>query len=360
MKVLFGVQTEGNGHIIQSLCVKEHLESHGCQVGSVFAARKDKGLPGFFTDEFEVLEHEGIDIAFDSQGRVLVLRSFFRNVLRLPWLLCSLWQIVTTLRREAPDVVVNFYEPLVGVAALFLPGIRFISFGHQYAMTLDSYPRIEGFPVQKLILWVTNMATSLRAQRVALSYYEFQNASVTACPPLLRAASRSRSDRSDRFVLIYLMNEELLDPLIRSAVRHPELQVECYVRTTRDYAIPSNLTLHGLDGPRFQERMKVCGAVVCSGGFATSSEAIQQGKPLLMVPSPNHFEQYANCHDAQVHGLAAWTPEIDLALVPVSQRGNDPWFSRYRDVLDRVFGFAASHDATTVPRAVAVGRVQQG
>jgi uncharacterized protein (TIGR00661 family) len=337
MKVLFGVQSEGNGHVIQSLCVQEYIESRGGRVVAAFAARKPKGLARFFTDEFNVIEHEGIDIAFDAHGRVRVLKSIVQNVLKLPHLIRSLYGIIQTIRREKPDVVVNFYEPLVGVSALFLPGTRYISFGHQYAMSLAIYPKLEGFPLQKLILWFTNLATSLRAQRVALSYYEFWDDSVIPCPPLLRSEGRSRSDQREDFILAYLMNEELLGSLIQSAVRHPERRVECFVRATRQYAIPENLKLHGLDGPLFQKRMKTCGAVICSGGFATSAEAMQQGKPLLMVPSPNHFEQYANCNDAHVHELAAWSPEIDLALLPKSQRDPGAWFARYREVLDTVF-----------------------
>jgi uncharacterized protein (TIGR00661 family) len=337
MKVLFGVQSEGNGHVIQSLCVQEHLESRGCRVVAAFAARKPKGLARFFTEKVPVIEHEGIDIAFDAHGRVRVLRSIVQNVLKLPHLIRSLYGIIQTIRREKPDVVVNFYEPLVGVSALFLPGTRYISFGHQYAMPLAIYPKLEGFRLQKLILWFTNRSTSLRAQKVALSYYEFRDDSVIPCPPLLRSRSRSRSDQREDFVLAYLMNEELLDSLIGSAVEHPELRVECFVRTTRPYATPVNLKLHDLDGPLFQERMKTCRAVVCSGGFATSAEAMLQGKPLLMVPSPNHFEQHANCNDAQVHGLAAWSPEVHLGLLPASQRDPGAWFGRYREVLDQVF-----------------------
>lgn len=337
MKVLFGVQSEGNGHIIQSLCVQDHLRSHGAWVAAVFAARKPKGLPRFFTEEFRVIEHEGIDIAFDAEGRVRVLRSIIGNVLNLPRLIRSLWRIVRIIRREKPDVVVNFYEPLVGVAALFVPGTPFICFGHQYAMPLAMYPRLAGFRLQKFILWVTNWATSLRARKVALSYYEFTDDSVIPCPPLLRNASRSRSDQRQEFILAYLMNEELLGSLIASAIRHPELRVECFVRTTRHHETPGNLTIHGLDGPRFQERMKTCRAVICSGGFATSAEAMLQGKPLLMVPSPNHFEQYANSNDAHFHGLAAWSPVADLALLPCSQRDVGTWFGRHREILDEVF-----------------------
>ena len=83
--------------------------------------------------------------------------------------------------------------------------------------------------------------------------------------------------------------------------------------------------------------MKVCSAVVCSGGFETSAEAILQHKPLLMVPLPNHFEQYANCNDAKLHEFCNFNSVIDLSLIPKSQINNDEWFNSYKEVLDEVF-----------------------
>ena len=44
MKILFGVQTEGNGHITQAIGVKQHLKNKGHDVALAFAAKKKKGL----------------------------------------------------------------------------------------------------------------------------------------------------------------------------------------------------------------------------------------------------------------------------------------------------------------------------
>ena len=48
MKILFGVQTEGNGHITQAIEVKQYLQSQGLSVTAAFADKKKKGLASYF------------------------------------------------------------------------------------------------------------------------------------------------------------------------------------------------------------------------------------------------------------------------------------------------------------------------
>ena len=56
MKVLFGVQSEGNGHMTQALCVQEYLKTRNYEIGPAFVAKKNKGLAKYFTDAFDTFE----------------------------------------------------------------------------------------------------------------------------------------------------------------------------------------------------------------------------------------------------------------------------------------------------------------
>jgi len=206
-------------------------------------------------------------------------------------------------------------------------------------MESDSYPLTTGFYFQKLFLGIINVVSSINAKIVALSYYKFEDPEMIICPPVLRKESYIKSKKQEDFVLIYLMNEDMVSQLVDNAAIHPDINIECFTKLTRKHQTISNIKLYNLDGQLFQEKMKVCSAVVCSGGFETSSEAILHNKPLLMIPLPNHFEQYANCNDAQIYGFAKFNNRIDLSLIPESQKNNDEWFYSYKDILDEVFSF---------------------
>ena len=336
MKILFGVQTEGNGHITQCIATKQYLQSQGIEVTTAFAAKKKRGLPKYFTDEFDVIDYDGFDFVFDSVGRVVIWKTIVKNTFELPRLIVSFIKICVIIQKEKPDAIFNYYEPLVGLTALFFKNIKYVSFGHQYAMDSVIYPRINGYIVQKLFLSIINKITSIRAKIVALSYYEFNDTTMIVSPPILRAESYSISDKKEDFVLVYLMNEDMLPQLISQAKKYPDINIQCFTKLTKQYDELPNLKLFNLDCKLFQEKMKVCKAVVCSGGFETSAEAIYQNKPLLMIPMPNHYEQHANCNDAYLNSYAIYSESIDLSKIPKYQLGNKKWFDTYQYVLQRV------------------------
>ena len=336
MKILFGVQTEGNGHITQCIATKQYLQSQGIEVTTAFAAKKKRGLPKYFTDEFNVIDYNGFDFVFDNVGRVVIWKTIVKNTFELPRLIVSFIKICSIIQKEKPDAIFNYYEPLVGLTALFFKNIKYVSFGHQYAMDSVIYPRINGYIVQKLFLSIINKITSIRAKIVALSYYEFNDTTMIVSPPILRAESYSISDKKEDFVLVYLMNEDMLPQLISQAKKYPDINIQCFTKLTKQYDELPNLKLFNLDGKLFQEKMKVCKSVVCSGGFETSAEAIYQNKPLLMIPMPNHYEQHANCNDAYLNSYAIYSESIDLSKIPKYQLGNKKWFDTYQYVLQRV------------------------
>ena len=161
MKILFGVQTEGNGHITQCIATKQYLQSQGIEVTTAFAAKKKRGLPKYFTDEFNVIDYNGFDFVFDNVGRVVIWKTILNNTFELPRLIVSFIKICTIIQKEKPDAIFNYYEPLVGLTALFFKNIKYVSFGHQYAMDSVIYPRINGYIVQKLFLSIINKITSI-------------------------------------------------------------------------------------------------------------------------------------------------------------------------------------------------------
>ena len=336
MKILFGVQTEGNGHITQCIATKQYLQSQGIEVTTAFAAKKKRGLSKYFTDEFDVIEYDGFDFVFDNDGRVVIWKTIVKNTFELPRLIVSFIKICSIIQKEKPDAIFNYYEPLVGLTALFFKNIKYVSFGHQYAMNSVIYPRIDGYIVQKLFLSIINKITSIRAKIVALSYYEFNDDTMIVSPPMWRSESYSTSDKQQDFVLVYLMNEDMLPQLISQAKKYPDINIQCFTKLTKQHTELPNLKLFNLDGKLFQEKMKVCKAVVCSGGFETSAEAIYQNKPLLMIPMPNHYEQHANCNDAYLNSYAIYSESIDLSKLPKYQLGNKKWFDTYQYVLQRV------------------------
>jgi len=236
---------------------------------------------------------------------------------------------VKYIKKQKPNKIINFYDPIIGLTALFCRDVRYVAVSHQFTMELPLYPKIKGFYIQKFVLKLLNFICSIKAQKVGLSYYDIHSNEFPIIPPLLRKSSYIKSSVQEPFVLVYLVNEEMLRDLFREAKKFPLMRFECFSKLTKEYKNkPKNVKLNQLDAKLFQEKMKICSGVICTGGFETSSEAIYQNKPLLMVPCNNHFEQYANSNDAEMAELAVFSKHIDFLRMPKKVNHDLAWFDK--------------------------------
>jgi UDP-N-acetylglucosamine--N-acetylmuramyl-(pentapeptide) pyrophosphoryl-undecaprenol N-acetylglucosamine transferase len=72
-----------------------------------------------------------------------------------------------------------------------------------------------------------------------------------------------------------------------------------------------NLIIHGWIPNRF-DYLKACDVVVSRGGHGTLSQSICYGKPMILVPTPSHTEQFYNAKKAVDLGVAEMIPQEDL------------------------------------------------
>jgi len=80
-------------------------------------------------------------------------------------------------------------------------------------------------------------------------------------------------------------------------------------------------------------------ALVTTAGFESVCEAMYMGKPVMMVPVENHFEQWCNARDAASCGAGIYADQFDLTLLqdylPACQSSNHmkDWASQASAIL---------------------------
>jgi UDP:flavonoid glycosyltransferase YjiC (YdhE family) len=87
-----------------------------------------------------------------------------------------------------------------------------------------------------------------------------------------------------------------------------------------------NLIVHGWIPNRF-DYLKACDVVVSRGGHGTLSQSICYGKPIILVPTPSHTEQFNNAKKAADLGIAEIIQQEDLT--------KDSLLASVRKVLDK-------------------------
>ena len=128
MKILYGVQTTGNGHISRSREVIRELKKLGHEVQVLFSGRK----PAMQSDleEFEPYqEFKGLTFC-THRGQL----SYFKTALSLNF--CQLYRDIASFDDSGYDLVITDFEPISARIAR-RKSLPSFGVGHQYAFIHD-------------------------------------------------------------------------------------------------------------------------------------------------------------------------------------------------------------------------------
>jgi uncharacterized protein (TIGR00661 family) len=327
--VIFAVQGEGRGHLTQALAMYRLLRSRGWTVSCIVVGAGARRLPAFFTDQVETpvaTLYSPFFVSRDSRS-VDMLRTLTANLFRLGSLFRSIRRFRRLVMRHRPDLILNFYEPLVPMAMAFTPFKgRLVSISHQniYLHSGFSFPKEIGSKRHALTLY-TRFVSLFSDLVLALSMYDLpgrREGDPVTMPPLLRGELFEKSPVTGDFYLVYLVNSGYMEDIRVWHHLHPGIRLHCFTDSEEVRSAPGGvlriddeLSFHRLDGARFLDMMARCRGIVTTAGFETVCEAVFLGKPVVMVPVTGHLEQYCNAVDAARAGLAHRSAVFDLTLL---------------------------------------------
>lgn len=291
MKILYGVQATGNGHITRARIMARALAREGIQVDWVFSGRK----PGDFFD----MEIFGDYRLF--RGLTFVTRHGKVNYPRT-LLQSNLWQLTRDIRQldaSCYPLVISDFEPVTAWAAR-RAGKPVLGISHQSAF-LHPVPKVDDNLITRLFMRYFAPVT----QPAGVHWHHFGQ---PILPPLVESGGRPLPVRADH-ILVYLPFASLSDfvPVLEQV---PEVQFHVFHQESLATTAP-NIHLHPFSREAFQDRLQQVGGVICSAGFELPSEAIQLGKKLLVQPVVGQMEQQSNALALQQLGYASVTRRLD-------------------------------------------------
>lgn len=323
LRLLFTVQGEGRGHLTQALAAAEILSARGHVVVAALVGRSPARLaPAFFEERLgaPVAYVDSPNFEYHPTTRAVSLSRTIAGGLRQPGtLLAAIARIDREIAAQRPDVIVNFYEGMMGLhASRARPRVPIVAVAHQYMFMHPRYRFAAGQPASRAATMAyTRLTASGAAARLALSLYpapDIPRWRLRVVPPLLRrdlfehAAARPVEPP---FLLAYLLHRHLASRLERWHEHNRERRVHCFWDGP-PLAPHPNLTFHALDGERFLTMMAAASGVVCTAGFESVSEAMWLGRPVFMMPTPGHLEQRTNAIDASGAGAGIFGDELEL------------------------------------------------
>lgn len=275
MKILYGVQGTGNGHITRARAMNQHFKDYDVQVDFLFSGREQQR----YFDMNEFGSHwrccRGLSFAYRG-GAIDVGKTLSTNSLK------QLHRDVAQLDLSAYDLVLTDFEPISAHAAR-RQGVPCVGIGHQYAF-MHKVPTAGAGLVAKSVLRHFAPANHY----LGLHWHHFD---APILPPIAQVEPPAATT-DDNKIVVYLGFEDAQDviDLLEPLGDHLFVVYGPYAQ----YQSLGNIQLKPLSREGFCRDLSDCHGVIANAGFGLASEAMQLGKKLLVKPLRGQMEQLSN------------------------------------------------------------------
>ncbi|PYF84019.1 MULTISPECIES: MJ1255/VC2487 family glycosyltransferase [Marinomonas] len=295
MKILYGVQGTGNGHITRARAMAAEMHLAGIDVDFVFSGRPPE-------DYFDMAVFGNYrtfrGLSFVARDGQLDLYSTCKRAK-----FARLYRDIRSLDTRGYDLVITDFEPIVAWASR-RQGVPCIGFGHQYAFKYD----IPRYKKNRVAQWVmANFAPT--TTQLGAHWHHF---GYPILPPLIHAQEiNNRPDSGS--VLVYLPfenSEAVLEWL--EGVPNYRFRLHC---KDIDPGVYGNVEVFPFGRDLFQKNLSECESVLCNAGFELNSEALQLGRRILAKPLKGQIEQHSNAIALESLGVAKTSDVLNSHII---------------------------------------------
>jgi uncharacterized protein (TIGR00661 family) len=281
MRIFYGVQGTGNGHITRARVMAKELFQAGIEVDFQFTGREfDKYFDMQIFNGYQ-LRH-GLTFSVEK-GEV----SYLKTLLTAKPI--SFVNDVNKLNLKDYDIVISDFEPVTAWAAK-THGVPVLGIGHQYAFRHE-IPRKGGDPLAELVMKYFAPVT----KGVGLHWHHFGQ---PILPPIIELHDKPKTVNKNK-IIVYLPFEDT-HTVITHLLPFKNYEFHIYtpdvVETHCDHIFCKALSRKG-----FQDDLLDAAGVISNAGFELISEALQMGKKILVKPLHAQMEQISNA--AALHQL---------------------------------------------------------
>jgi uncharacterized protein (TIGR00661 family) len=295
MKIFYGIQGTGNGHITRGRVMAKELQAAGIDVTYQFTGRpQDK----FF--EMEVFNgyqwHEGL--TFNSKnGKVNYIKSVFQaKPIRF-------LKDIKQLDLGRYDLVISDFEPVTAWAAR-RQNKKIVGIGHQYAFQYD-IPRAGNDPLAEVVMKHFAPADV----GIGLHWHHFNQ---PILPPIIETPVVPQSVQHNK-IIVYLPFENQHDVIEHIA---PFIDFEFFVYLPDIVQSPyAHIHCKPLSRQGFQRDLYDSVGIISNAGFELASESLQLGKKILAKPLHAQMEQISNALALQKLGYGHTMHNMDAKVI---------------------------------------------
>ncbi len=324
MRILYGVQGTGNGHLSRARAMASHLAETHAEVTYLFSGRDRDQF--FDMKPFGEWQCRSGMTLITSRGKVKPLATVWRNnPLRL-------WRDIQQLDLSEYDLVITDFEPISAWAAR-RQKVPVIGLGHQYAFHYDIPQTGDSFLSRKVM---QNFAPG--DVELGLHWYHFNQ---PILPPICDLDEHPKAV-IDSKVIVYLGFESPKEviPLLKQFY-HTEFYYYGAFDEARDMG---NIHLRPICRDGFKKDLADCYGVICNAGFELVSEALHLSKRVLVKPIQGQMEQLSNALALEKLKLGHSMDDLSAAAIGHWLDTAEQPHCEYPDVAKAIVGWVMAGD----------------
>jgi len=309
MKVLYGIQATGNGHISRCRVMAKYLKQQKIDVTYLISGRAKEDL--FDMEIFGDFQYrEGLTFV-TKRGQIKYGATAIKNNL------LRFIRDIYALDLEPYDVIITDFEPVTAWAGR-LRNKTVIGIGHQYAFGSKT-PVTGANPIAKLVMKYFAPANI----SAGLHWHPFDD---TIFPPIIDTSLTP--NEKDGSILVYLPfeDQQLVTRLLSRfggqefVLYSPELEDKTVLN------VRQRKTCYG----GFKHDLTRARGVICNSGFELISECLHLGLPILTKPIQGQMEQLSNALSLNKLGYAQVMTTLDGDVI-------EQWLTRLQPCHPRQF-----------------------
>jgi len=284
LRILFGVQGTGNGHVSRAREVLRYLSR--CADVDVLVSGTQYNVDLGFEIKYKF---PGLAFILGKDGGI----DYWHSVKNAKFY--KLLTDISKLPVEKYDLIISDFEPITAWASK-LKGAKSVTLSHQASFLSPKTPRPQkkNYPVELIMRWYAPCLIPIG--------FHFERYDTFIYTPVIRQEIRDADVTNNGHYTVYIpfYGDDLL-------IKHlSKVDVKWEVFSNHYKGNPytqGNVTIYPVSNDGFVKSLTSCEGLLSGAGFETPAEALFLGKKLMVIPMRGQYEQECNAEALQRLGV---------------------------------------------------------
>ncbi len=274
MKILYGIQSTGNGHISRSAKIVHKLFRKGCHVDVLFSGRNSQ-LNFPFPIKYNFT---GLTFHYNGSGEI----SYWKT-----WNELKIYQFLKDIKLDLSDydLIISDFEPITAWASK-LKEKRCVGISNQCSFLSKNTPRPDekSFLGESILKWIAPVS-----EPIGLHFEKYDDFIFT---PIIKESLINIPTTDKGHYTIYLPTYDI-EKILSCVYKIKSTKFEIFTHIKKPHWI-GKCFIKPINKDLFDESLRTCHGVISTSGFQTSVESLYLGKKLMVIPTKGQYEQLCN------------------------------------------------------------------